>query len=276
MTSDTRPAFPWPLLRFWSLRIGPTWCFIGAVIFLMQIAVGGIVHDNEKVKVFLQFIDMMPAFIKTLLGGDALQVGNVSGLIAIGYQHPLVMLLYMLFAVGVPTGLLAGETQRGTMELILSRAATKTQVYICVSLITLAGMFTLVLVMFLGTVTTTVIYEFSQDVPLDLFFRIAVNGGFLASAVGGIALLTASCFRRPVAVGVTVAYLVLMYFTAFIADWWPRMAWLKPTTLFHYVDGYEVFALHVWPVRDMCVLAGVLVVTTVLGGLLWQRRDLPL
>jgi ABC-2 type transport system permease protein len=276
MRHDHRPAFPWPLLRFWTLRTLPAWCFIGGVIFFFQIAVGGIVHDNEKVKVFLQFIEMMPAFIKTLLGGDALQVGNVSGLIAIGYQHPLVLLLYMLYAVGVPTGLLAGEVQRGTMELILSRQTTKTQVYLCAGLITLIGMFALVLVMFLGTVATATVYKFGQEVPLDLFYKMAINGGLMASAVGGIALLAAACFRRPTAVGLTVAYLVVMYFTSFIADWWPRMAWLQPTTLFHYVDGYEVFVLHIWPMGDMCVLTSVLVIATVLGGIMWHRRDLPL
>ena len=70
----------------------------------------------------------------------------------------MVLFLYMLFAVGVPTTLLTGEVQKGTMELILSRSATKTQVYFCASLLTLAGMFALVLMMFLGTVAATHLY----------------------------------------------------------------------------------------------------------------------
>ncbi len=36
----------------------------------------------------------------------------------------------MLFAVGVPTGLLAGAVQRGIMGLILSRCVSKTHVYL--------------------------------------------------------------------------------------------------------------------------------------------------
>ena len=118
MSSKVRPRFPLPLLRFWTLRILPIWVLIALVIFLFQIAICGIVHDNDSVKTFVQFLDKLPSFIKTALGGEALKVGNVSGLIAIGYNHPLVLTLYMLFAVGVPTGLLAGEVQKGTMELI--------------------------------------------------------------------------------------------------------------------------------------------------------------
>jgi len=271
-----RVRFPLPLLKFWTLRILPVWGLMALIIFLFQIAMCGIVHDNENVQTFLQFLEVLPSFIKTLLGGESLRAGNLSGLIAIGYHHPLVLTLYMLFAVGVPTGLLAGEVQGGTMELILSRAATKTHIYICAGLITVTGMFALVLVMFLGTVAATSLYEFGQTVPLYPFFKRAFVGGLLASAVGGIALLAAACFRRGNAVGLTVAYLVINYFASIIAAWWPRMKFLEPITIFHYVEGPEMFQKSAWPVADMGVLIALLAVSTVLGGVIWSRRDLPL
>jgi len=276
MKADHCVRFPLPLLKFWTLRTLPIWGLMAVIIFLFQIVMCGIVHDNESVKTFLQFLDVLPSFIKTLLGGESLRAGNISGLIAIGYHHPLVLTLYMLFAVGVPTGLLAGEVQRGTMELILSRAATKTHVYICAGLITVTGMFALVLVMFLGTVAATSLYEFGQTVPLHPFFKRAFVGGLLASAAGGIALLAAACFQRGTAVTVTVAYLVANYFVSIVAEWWPRMKFLKPTTIFHYVEGPEMLHESAWPVADMGVLVSILVVSTVLGGLIWSRRDLPL
>ena len=231
MNNVSRPPFPLALLRFWFVRILPVWCGIALVIFLMQIAVCGIVHDNQNIKAFLKFIDLLPSIVKTALGGEVLQVGNTAGLIAIGYEHPLVLVLYMLFAVGVPTGLLAGEVQKGTMELILSRPTTKTHVYICAGVLTLVGMFALVIVMFLGTVFATNIYDFGEPIPLHLFFRIAVNGGLLASAVGAIALMAAAVFRRQgMAVGVTVAF--RFGSDNGVVNWarWPRMYILRPPT----------------------------------------------
>jgi len=276
MSTNSRSPFPWPLLRFWILRILPAWFLIALMIFLFQLAICGIVHDNERVKALIQYIDMLPAFLKTFIGGEAVQYGNIAGLISIGYQEPFVLLLYMLFAVGVPTALLAGEVQRGTMELILSRQTTKTHVYICAGLITVVGMYALVIVMFLGTVVSTNLYEFEQHVPLYNFFKLAICGGILASAVGGIALLAAACFRRGMAVSLTVAYLVVNYFIMIITHWWPRMKWLDPVTIFNYVDGAKIFIKPGWPVGDMCVLISLLVVSTVLGGLIWHKRDLPL
>ncbi len=276
MKAKHRPSFPWPLLRFWMLRILPAWFLIALMIFLIQLAFCGIVHDNERVKAMLQYIDMLGPYIKAFFGGDALQFGNIASLIAVGYQAPLVLLLYMLFAVGVPTALLAGEVQRGTMELILSRHTTKTHVYICAAFITVIGMYTLVVVMFLGTVVSTNLYDFEQQIPLYCFFKLAVNGGILASAVGGIALLSAACFQRGMAVSLTVSYLVLNYFIMIITQWWPRMKWLDPVTIFNYVDGAKIFSEPGWPMGDIFVLISVLVVSTLLGGVIWSGRDLPL
>ena len=277
MTARLRTPFPWPLLRFFFRRILLMWCLITAMIFLFQLAVCGVVHDNEQVKTFLGFIELLPAFAKAALGGDTLQVGNVDALIAIGYQHPAVFLLFMIFAVAVPTGLLAGEVQQGRMELILSRAATKTQVYVCVGVLTVAGMFAMVVLMFLGTVIGVHLYRFDQQVNPYPFFIAAINGGLLASTVGAISLLSAAiCRRRGTAVGLAVSYLVVSYVVSVFADWWPPMKPLGPWTPFYYVDGPKIFSEAAWPLGNMSVLLAILLIAAVIGGIVWHRRDLPL
>jgi hypothetical protein len=276
MKNNHRPSFPWPLLRFWTTRILLAWFFIAFWIFVFQIIVCGIVHDNERVKAFLQYIDLLPGFVKTMMGGDALQLGNIAGLISIGYQEPFILILYMLFAVGVPTALLAGEVQNGHMELILSRPTTKTHVYICAGFVTIAGMCALLLVMFLGTVVATNLYSFNQEVPLYSFFKLAINGGFLAGTAVGIALLAAASFSRGTAISLTVAFLVINYFISIVSEWWPIMKSLTPFTIFYYVDAGKILGQSTWPLYDMTVLITIFAVSTLLGGIIWSRRDLPL
>lgn len=267
--------FPWPLLRYWTFRTFPMWFLIALMIFLIQIAVCAIVHDNESVKAMLNFIDILPSFIKTALGGDYLRAGNTPALITMGYEHPFVLFLYMFFAVGVPSGLLAGEVQKGTMELILSRRVTKLHVYICAGLISVIGMYALVIIMFLGTVVATHIYDFGKPIPLDMFFRIAICGGLFASTVGAITLLCSAVFSsRNIAIGIAVTFLVINYFISIISEWWPRMSFLKGATLFKYVEGPQIVTG--WPIGNMCVLAVILLIAATLGAIIWQRRDLPL
>jgi len=273
--SSPRVPFPFALLRFWFLRILPVWCGIGLMIFLVQIAVSAIVHDNANVRAFLQFLNMLPSIVKTALGGDMLQAGNTSALLTVGYQHPFVMFLCMVFAVGVPTGLLTGEVQKGTMELILSRPVTKIQVYICACILTLTGMFGLILFMFLGTAVGVNIYHFDVPIPLDLFFRIAICGGLLASTFGAFALLAAATFERLyAALAVSVAFLSLNYLVFLVSEWWPRAQFLKRATLFYLIYYSDLFSG--WPLRNMAILAIILLTAAVIGAIIWHRRDLPL
>jgi len=269
--------FPVWLLRFWLGRILPIWALIACMIFLIQLAVCGIIHDDHNIKTLLSLLEAMPSIFKSALGGETLQIGNLPALIAIGYQHPLVLILFMLFAVGIPTGLLAGEVQWGTMELILSRPVTKLQVYLCAALLTIVGMATLVLVMFGGTFVSTMLYEFGEPVPLRDCFRMAINGGLMGGAIGAISLLSGASFsRRSTAVGVVVAYLVVNYFAAIITDWLPCMKAFKTLTIFHYVNSYKLFALHICPISDMIVLTVILLTAAILGAIIWNHRDLPL
>ena len=232
-------------------------------------------HDNANVRTFLAILKHLPSIIRTAIGGDMVESGSVSALLTVGYQHPLVMFLYMLYAVGVPTGLLAGEVQRGTMELILSRTVTKTQVYICAALLTLTGMFCLVMVMFLGTVAAVHFYTFSEPIDLDLFLRLAVTGGLLASAFGAFALLSAASFGRLYsAIGVAVGFLTVNYFIAIVAEWWPAVHFLRKATLFYLI--YYSNLWKGWPVKNMMELGAILLAAAVLGGIIWRRRDLPL
>jgi hypothetical protein len=275
MSHASRPPFPFVLLRFWFLRILPVWLGIALLIFLMQIAVSAIMHDNANVRAFFTFLNMLPSIVKTALGGDMLQAGNTAALLTIGYQHPFVMFLCMLFAVGVPTGLLTGEVQKGTMELILSRHVTKVQVYVCAAVLTLAGMFGLVLTMFVGTFVAVHIYRFDQPIPLDLFFRIAINGGLLASTFGAFALLCAAAFARVYsALGVAVAFLTLNYFVSLVSEWWPSIQFLRRATLFYFLYYSDIF--YEWPVHNMMWLAAILLAAAIIGAVIWHRRDLPL
>ncbi len=278
MTPDDHcPRFPMTLLRFWARRILPWWLLVAAVIFFMQIAVCGIIHDDENVKNFLAFLEMLPAIVRANLGGDAVMAGSLPALIAIGYNHPLVQTLYMVFAVAAPTGMLAGEVQSGTMELILSRHVTRTQTYICAAAVTVTGMLALVVVMFLGTVAATAIYQFPEPVPLYRFFQVAVNGAFLASAVAAISLLVAAAFhRRVTAVGISVAYLIVNHFVTTTSTSWKWMQPFEPYSIFHYINGRKVFAEQAWPLTEIAVLAAVITIALTAGWLIWQKKDLRL
>ena len=277
MKNATRVSFPFTLLRFWFWQILWLWLLVGFFIFIIQIIECSIAQDNDMVRLILNMFDKMPGFMKNAIGGEILQVGNTTGFIAIGYQHPLVLTSFMIFAVCVPTGLLAGHVQNGTMELILSRSVTKNQVYICACILTFVGMLALVVVMFLGTVTGINICNFENEVSLWPFVRASIVGGLLSGTAAGVSLLASATFRnRGRAVGLAIAYFIVNYFVGLISDWWPRAKFMGPASIFYYLDIPKILMDTAWPIRDMCVLGSILIVTVIAGAIIWNRRDLPL
>ncbi len=275
--TEQRVTFPFRLVWFWLRRNLLLWCILGSFIFVFQILVCNIVRDNEKLQLMLTMLDKFAPFMKNMFGGDMLQLGNISGFVAIGYQHPLVLASFMTFVISISTGLLTGQVQNGMMELILSRSVTKNQVYLCACGLTIIGMLGLVLVMFLGTVTGVHLCGLNDQVELWLFFKAAIVGSLLSGTAAGVSLLAAGTFRtRGIAVGVGLTYFIGNYFIDVITGWWPRVEFLGPVSIFYYVNPQKIFLGTGWPVRDMCVLLMIFVTTIVAGGIIWDRRDLPL
>jgi hypothetical protein len=136
-------------------------------------------------------------------------------------------------------------------------------------------MFTLVMVMFLGTVAAVHLYTFSEPIDLSLFFRLAINGGLLASTFGAFALLCAASFGRLyLAVSVAVGFLTINYFIAIVAAWWPSLEFMRKATLFYLMYYSDIWLR--WPVENMAKLAAILLGIVLVGGVIWRRRDLPL
>jgi hypothetical protein len=76
------------------------------------------------------------------------------------------------------------------------------------------------------------------------------------------------------AVGLAVGFLTLNYFIAITAQWWPAARFLRRATLFYLMYYSDLWSG--WPLRNMGILACILVVVALLGGLVWRHRDLPL
>jgi ABC-2 type transport system permease protein len=75
---------------------------------------------------------------RTLIGGDYLALDSAMDLLSIGYVHPLILTIFCIWAVGRAAGAVAGELDRGTMELLLAQPLPRWRLiwaHFCVDLI---------------------------------------------------------------------------------------------------------------------------------------------
>jgi ABC-2 type transport system permease protein len=59
--------------------------------------------------------------IRTIIGGESIALDRAMDMLSIGYVHPLMQTLFCIWAVGRAAGAVAGEIDRGTMELLLAQ-----------------------------------------------------------------------------------------------------------------------------------------------------------
>lgn len=267
---------PWALVRFWAARYFPMWCLLAAVIFIVQTVLSAMLHERENLVQFLKMLDMGPAKIfKTLIGGDELMPGNILGIVAIGYQHPLILICMMISSGAMPTGMLTSEAERGTMEILLSRSLTRRQVFWTAAVLSVLYQVALVAVIFLGTAVWTRFFDYGEAIPLAPFARATINRAALSATTVALSLLCSVFFSdRGTALGVLIGYLVLTYLLQFAASLWSKVAFLKPWTLFNYCVPNAVIRNNAIPWDDMAVLGTVFAISIGLAFFIWNRKDI--
>lgn len=273
--SPHRP-FPFRLYLHGFRVYLPVWGLLGLVIFVVQTVLAAMLHDREDLRIFLQAIERLPGFVKALLGGDDLMAGNVLSVVAIGYQHPLVLLCLTIGATTIPTGMLTAEVDRGTMELLLSRPVSRGRLYARAILSTCLGQIALVATIFCGTSIWTRVFDYGRPIPLVPFAKVAANLLLLNYAVTGLAVLASAWFdERPRALAAVVGYLVVAYLLFFSAAMWPRLNFVKPWTPFSYYVPNAILKSGAIPSGDAIVLALAGTLSLALGWFVWRNKDLP-
>ena len=108
-----------------------------------------------------------------------------------------------------------------------------------------------------------------QNVPL-----LWVNAVLLFGSFAAIGLAASSSFDRLApALGVTLAFVVLMYFLEILGSLWPAAARLQPYSLFHYLNAKAILVGSAAPLDDV-LLAAVSVAAVAWGLAVFPRRDL--
>jgi ABC-2 type transport system permease protein len=88
-----------------------------APFFFTLARVGGLTPADIENQVFAG----PGKIIRTIIGGENIVLDAAMDMMTIGYVHPLMQTLFCIWAIGRATGAIAGELERGTMELLLSQ-----------------------------------------------------------------------------------------------------------------------------------------------------------
>lgn len=214
---------------------------------------------------------IIPDVFLRLMGADPF---SLDGVIALGAVHPVAISLLAVFPVGWGAAAIAGERQRGTLEVLLARPLSRRT--LALTLAVAVGMFAVVttLALYGGNVLGAAAYGVAGEIDAGELAWLALNTALLFGALGAIALAASSAFDRLApAVGIALGVLLLGYTLEILGTLWPDAEFLQPLSPLHYLQPLDILAGDGSPV-DLAVLAG-LAIAAVAHMLFWfPRRDL--
>jgi ABC-type transport system involved in multi-copper enzyme maturation permease subunit len=220
--------------------------------------------------------EMTPAFIQRWLGESLAALASFGGLVTVGYFHPVIMLLVSMVAAYAASEL-AGDSENGHVDLLLSRPVARSWVVTRSAVVVLACPLGLAALMLLSTWLSLALVSSPASRPPSAASLLNLAGHLVAVAwcFGALALALASVARRRGgAIVPTAIAAVALYLNNVLAASWAPSRVLDVLSPFHYYQGPAVLAGLANSTLDFLVLGVGTVGFLAVAYWRYSRRDL--
>jgi ABC-type transport system involved in multi-copper enzyme maturation permease subunit len=168
----------------------------------------------------------------------------------------------------------AGERQRGTLEILLARPLSRPTLYSTITVALLVVVSVCLGALLAGFATGAVVQGVVDDLAVEWMPVVFLNGFLLWGAFTTFGLAASVTFDRAgPAIGLTLAFLLLNYFLEILGSLWTDAAWTQEYSLFHHFNPTEILGGQLDPI-DLLVTGFAFVVPIAWALFVFPRRDL--
>ncbi len=255
-----------------------TWRFqrVRLALVCLALAVWGFLLPIIYARFGAQFSAMMnsgllPKELARLGGGD---VFSLSGSIALSFVHPIAIILVSVFAVGFSSSAVAGERQKGTLEVALARPMSRQTLYLTLLAASFVFVGTTVAALLAGGVSGALFAGVAGELAFERLPLLWLNGVLLFGTLAAIGLAASVSFDRlPPALGWSLGIVIIMYVMEVLGSLWPAAEALRPYSLFYYLKPKPILTGAAERL-DLGILALVLLGAIAWALVVFPRRDL--
>lgn len=252
-------------------RRGFVWWSVGLVALVAVIvAVYPSIRDNPDLnRLVEQYPDALKAFIAF---GGQLDYSSAAGYLGSELFSFMLPLLFLVAAVGAGASSIAGEEERGTLDLLLSfprsrrRVASEKLAAVVAELVALAAVLWLALWLAVRIA--------GMDVSASHLAAASLSVLLLAALFGALAFaLGAATGRRAVAIGGAAATAIATYLVSSLAPLVSALESIRGLSPFYHYAASDPLRAGL-EAGHVAVLVGGAVLAGVVGVLAFERRDL--
>jgi ABC-type transport system involved in multi-copper enzyme maturation permease subunit len=207
---------------------------------------------------------------------EFIAASGLAGFLSVSFTHPVYLAVACVALVGFAARGLAGEMERGTIQLALARPISRPSVYLSrvYGVIAVA-----VLLSVVGPIGMLIGLELAK--PAGEFDRVnfvfaGISTFFLFWSIGGLTLLgSAAADTGGRCVAWATTGLVISYFVDYFASLWDALEPLEPLSILDYFDPGQALVNGQIEATNLIVLGLVGAVGCLAGLVVFVRRDLP-
>jgi hypothetical protein len=245
---------------------------LAAFQFLLTQVAAYLMRQNA----FGQLAELMPDFVRTVAGPSALSFMSYTGIVALGYFHPVVITVLVGLMIAIATEPV-GEVETRFVDLTLARPLRRLDVMArTLVVVTVAGSLMLGL-MIAGTWTgLTCCSPANVERPsFGMILSLAFSLAMVMACWAGVALAIASAAkRRSVAGAVSGALALAAYLLDYLGRAWEPASPASVLSPFHYFEPMTLVMGQALDIRDAATLLAIALAGAVAGSVIFSRRDI--
>jgi ABC-2 type transport system permease protein len=238
---------------------------MGVIMPVMYAAFG------QEVGEFVESVPLLSRFSE-FGGGDLF---SLNGTLATGFSHPFTLLLLGIMAIAYPALAIAGERDKGTLEVTLSRPISRHGLYATLFVAGAIFLTLLLAVLALTMAVTTVAVGLDDQLEVANLAQLWLAGSLLFGAFLSLAFaVSVESDRAGPAIGIPAVFVLLNYLAFAIGSIWPDVRWVKDYSIFNLLKAQDVLSDGI-ALSDALVMIAFSAVFVALAWYRFPRRDLP-
>jgi ABC-type transport system involved in multi-copper enzyme maturation permease subunit len=197
------------------------------------------------------------------------------GVITLMFEHPFLIALVSTIALAITIPALAGQRQRGTLEMLLARPIKRPTLVTTIALAVASMLLLVLLAMVVGILAGSSVEGLRDEVPVRELLVVWLWSALLYGAFASFGLAaSATSNRNGPAVSWTLGFLIANYFFEILGGFWEQAKAWQPYSLFHHFQAADILAGRLSGL-DLMVLGLAIVIPITYALYVFPRRDLP-
>jgi ABC-2 type transport system permease protein len=254
----------------------------GLIIFAMilvaffQFLIIWLMSSIDYVPILEAFLNQLPPQMKIIFNQEFMNRLSMDGAAAFGFNHPIVLMVFGIVAIILPTRHIAGEIESGTLELLLSYPVSRSKLIISLAVSSATILVAIIIAGWIGSFSALIIFNHFSMGMIGQLLKIGLNLWILLCLITSYSLLISVYGREAGKAGLRSAGITLVfYFLNFIATLWESLGFTQVINPFHYYQPQKLM----FGEQSFLLNASVLSITTVcffvIAHLHLTRRDIP-